>query len=53
MTSSCSDHSRIMVASCSNRSRIVNDGPTVFGEFIIDFGMQFCVVGTVFGEVGG
>ena len=53
MTSSCSDHGGIMLGSCSNRSRIVNDTSTVFGEFLLDFGMQFCVAGAVFGEVGG
>ena len=53
MTSSCSDHGRIMVGSGSNRSRIVNDTSTVFGQFLLDFGMQFCVAGAVFGEVGG
>ena len=53
MTSSCSDHVQIMFGSCSNRSRIVNDTSTVFGEFLLDFGMQFCVAGAVFGEVGG
>ena len=26
---------------------------TVFGKFLLDFGMQFCVAGAVFGEVGG
>ena len=53
MLGSCSDHVRIMVGSCSNRSRIGIDASTVFGEFLLDFGMQFCVAGTVFGEVGG
>ena len=53
MTSSCSDHVRIMLGSCSNRSRIGIDASTVFGEFLLDFGMQFCLAGTVFGEVGG
>ena len=53
MTSSCLDHARIMVGSWSNRSRIVNDTSTVFGQFLLDFGMQFCVAGAVFGEVGG
>ena len=53
MTSSCSDHGRIMVGSCSNRPRIGIDASTVFGQFLLDFGMQFCVAGAVFGEVGG
>ena len=53
MTSSWSDHSRIMVGSCSNRPRIVSDTSIVFGKFFLDFGMHFCVVGAVFGEVGG
>ena len=53
MTSSWSDHGRIMVGSCSNRPRIGIDTSTVFGHFLLDFGMQFCVAGAVFGEVGG
>ena len=53
MVGSCSDHGRIMVGSCSNRPRIGNDASTVFGQFLLDFGMQFCVAGAVFGEVGG
>ena len=53
MTSSCSDHGRIMFGSWSNRPRIGNDASTVFGEFLLDFGVQFCVAGAVFGEVGG
>ena len=47
------DRVRIMVGSCSNRSCIVNDTSSVFGQFLLDFGMQFCVAGAVFGEVGG
>ena len=39
--------------SCSNRPRTVNDASTVFGKFLLDFGVQFCVAGAVFGEVGG
>ena len=46
-------HARIMFGSCSNRPRIVNDTSTVFGQFLLDFGMQFCVAGAVFGEVEG
>ena len=53
MTSSWSDHGLIMLGSCSNRSRIVNDASTVFGQLLLDFGMQFCVAGAVFGDVGG
>ena len=53
MTSSCSDHSQIMVGSWSNRPRVVNGTSTVFREFLLDFGVQFCVAGAVFGEVGG
>ena len=30
-----------------------NDTSTVFGQFLLDFGMQFCVASAVFGEVGG
>ena len=43
-----SDHVRIMLES----SAIVNDASTVFGKFLSDFGVQFCVAGAVFGEVG-
>ena len=53
MVGSFSDHARIMLGSWSNRSRIVNDTSTVFGQFLLDFGMQFCVAGAAFGEVGG
>ena len=53
MTSSCSDHGRIMLGSCSNRPRIGIDASAVFGQFFFDFGVQFCVAGAVFGEVGG
>ena len=52
MTSSWSDHGLIMLGSCSNWSRIVNDMSAVFGQFLLDSGMQFCVAGA-FGEVGG
>ena len=44
---------RIMIGSCSNRPRIGNDASTVFGKFFLDFRVQFCVAGAVFGEVGG
>ena len=53
MTSSCSDHARIMLGSCSNRPRIGIDASAVYGKFFFDFGVQFCVAGAVFGEVGG
>ena len=46
---SLSDHVRITVAS----SAIVGDASIVLGEFLLDFGMQFCMAGAVFGEVGG
>ena len=46
---SWSDHVRVMLES----SAIVSDASTVFGKFLLDFGMQFCVAGAVFGEVGG
>ena len=53
MTSSWSDRVRIGFESFSDRPRIVNGTSTVFREFLLDFGMQFCVAGAVFGEVGG
>ena len=53
MLGSCSDRVRIMFGSCSNRPRIGIDTSTVFGQFLLDFGMQFCVAGAVFGDVGG
>ena len=53
MTSSWSDHARIMFGSCSNRPRIGIDASTVLREFRLDFGVHFCVAGAVFGEVGG
>ena len=60
MTSSCSDHGRIMVGSCSDHVRIMVESAahwigasTVLGEFRLDFGVHFCVAGAVFGEVGG
>ena len=57
MTSSCSDRVRIGFGSWSNRSRTLNDASTVFGKFLLDFGLQFyvagsfCVAGAVFGDV--
>ena len=53
MTSSWSDHGRIMLGSCSNRPRIGIDASAVFGAFFFVFGVQFCVAGAVFGQVGG
>ena len=50
---SFSDHGRIMVGSCSDRSRIGNDVSAVFSKFLSDVGWSFCVAGAVFGEVGG
>ena len=50
---SWSDHARIMVGSCSDRSRIGNDVSPVFSYFLSDLGWSFCVAGAVFGEVGG
>ena len=47
-----SDHGRIMVGSFSDRPRIGNDVSPVFGHFLWNFAMQFCVAGAVFGEVG-
>ena len=53
MLGSGSDHGRIMVGSTAKSSAIVNGTSTVFGQFLLDCGMQFCVAGAVFGEVGG
>ena len=50
---SWSDHSRIMVGTVSDRSRIGNATSAVFSTFLKDLGLQFCVAGAVFGEVGG
>ena len=50
---SCSDHGRIMVASCSDRPRIGNDVSSVFKHLLTNFAMQFFVAGAVFGDVGG
>ena len=36
-----------MVGSWSNRPRIVNDVSTVFGKFLVDVGVLFCVAGAV------
>ena len=53
MVGSWSDHGRIMLGSCSNRPRIGIDASAVFGAFFFAFGVQLCVAGAVFGEVGG
>ena len=50
---SFSDHSRIILGSWSDRSRIGNDVSAVFSKFLSDVGRSFCVAGAVFGEVGG
>ena len=42
-----------VLRSCSNRPRIVNDTSTVFGKFLLDLGVQFCMAGAVFAEVTG
>ena len=39
MTSSWSDHGRIMFGSCSDRPRIGIDASAVFGKFFFDFGV--------------
>ena len=51
LTVSFSDHSRIMVGTVSDRSRIVNDVSSVFIKFLSYFGLSFCVAGAVVGEV--
>ena len=43
----------VMVGSWSDRSRAGNNTSTVFGKYLLDLGVQFCVAGAVFGEVGG
>ena len=45
-------HGRILLGSCSDRSRIVNDVSAVFEKFVRNFGESFCVAGAVFGEFG-
>ena len=49
---SFSDHGRIILGSCSDRSRIGNDVSPVFSKFLSDVVCSFCVAGAVFGEVG-
>ena len=53
MVGSCSERSRIILGSFSDRSRIGNDVSSVFTKFFSDFGRSFFVAGAVFGEVGG
>ena len=50
MTSSCSDHARIMVESVAHWKSQFICFLTIWLPF---FGMQFCMAGAVFGEVGG
>ena len=38
--------------SCSHRLRIVKNTSNVFGQFLLDFGVQFCMAGAIFGDVG-
>ena len=51
LTGSWSDHSRIMLASCSDRP--LNDVSAVFSKFLSYFGRSFFVAGAVFADVGG
>ena len=53
MTGSLSDHSRIMLGSWADRSRIVNDASAVFSKFVSCCGRSLFVAGAVFGDVGG
>ncbi len=46
-------HAQTMVGSWSNRPRAVNDASIVFAKFRLHFGLQFCMAGAVFDEVGG
>ena len=52
VTVSCSDPARILLGSCSDRSRIGTDVSAVFEKFVGNFGESFCVAGAVFGEFG-
>ena len=47
-----SAHSRIMLGTVSDRSRVENDVSAVFSKFLSDVGWSFCVAGAVFGKVG-
>ena len=53
VTVSWSDPARVILGSCSDRSRIGNDVSAVFEKFVRNFGESFCVAGAVFGDVGG
>ena len=53
MVGSFSDPARIILGSCSDRSRIVNDVSAVFEKFLGKFQESICVAGAVFGDVGG
>ena len=46
-------YARLMFGSCPNRPRNVNNTSTVCRQFLLDFGMQFCVAGAVSGEIEG
>ena len=45
-------HARIMVGSCSDRSRIGNDVSAVFEKVLRNFGELFCGAGAVCSEFG-
>ena len=49
---SWSDYARIMLESFSNRPRIGNEVSSVFKDFLRNLGMEFCVAGAIFGDVG-
>ena len=40
---------QFMLGSWSDRPRTLNDTSTVVGQFLLDFGVQFCMAGAVFG----
>ena len=52
MTSSWSDRVRIGFGSCSNRPRIGIDTSTVFGQFLLDFGVRFPNASVMFPQMG-
>ena len=45
--------SRMILGTVSDRSHIGNDVSPVFSKFLSDVVCSFCMVGAVFGEVGG
>ena len=51
VTVSFSDHSRILLGSCSDPARNLL-GSAVFEKFLRNFGESFCVAGAVFGAFG-